>query len=155
MYPGEHAATTPDKPAVIMGSTGDAISYRQLDDAANRVSRVFRALGLAPGDHVAFCMENHPRYLEVVWGARYAGLVYTACSSRLTPAELSYIVNDCGARAYITSTAMADKSVAIIADTPGVALRLAIGGGVEGHERYEDAVEVQPTEPLEDRIDGT
>ena len=45
-----------------------------------------------PGDHVAFCMENHPRYLEVAWGCHYAGAIYTACSSRLTSGELSYIL---------------------------------------------------------------
>ena len=41
----------------------------------------------APGDHVAICMENHPRYLEVAWGCHYAGAVYTATSSRLTSHE--------------------------------------------------------------------
>ena len=42
-----------------------------------------------PGDHVALCMENHDRYLEVVWGCHYAGArVHGACSSRLTSGEL-------------------------------------------------------------------
>ena len=60
MFPGAHAATTPDKPAVIIGETGQVVTYRQLDAEANRVSHVFRSLGLQPGDHVAFCLENHP-----------------------------------------------------------------------------------------------
>ena len=64
-------------------------------------------------------MENHPRYLEIVWGAHYAGLVYTACRSRLTRRELAYIVNDCGARVFITSTYKADQAAEIVADTPG------------------------------------
>ena len=72
MYPGAHAATTPDKPAVIMGSTGEVMTFAQLDLAANRLARVFHELGLRPGDHVTFCMENHPRLLEVAWGCRYA-----------------------------------------------------------------------------------
>ena len=46
--------------------------------------QLLRAAGLRPGDHVAFCLENHPRYFEIVWGGHYAGLIYTACSSRLT-----------------------------------------------------------------------
>ena len=61
-------------------------------------AELLRAAGLQPGDHVAICMENHARYLEVVWGCHYAGLVYTARSSRLTSGELEYIINDCGAR---------------------------------------------------------
>lgn len=155
MYPGEHASRTPDKVAYVMATSGQEVTYRQLDDGANRLSQLLRAHGLRPGDHVALCLENHPRYLEVVWGARYAGLVYTACSTRLTPSELAYIVDDCGARAYITSTAMADASASIMEDTPAVELRLALGGGVPGHTAYEDAVDTQSAEPLPDRGDGT
>ena len=75
---------------------------------------------MQPGDHVAFCMENHPRYLEVAWGCHYAGAIYTACSSRLTSGELSYILNDCEAKVFITSKYKADQAAEIVADTPGV-----------------------------------
>ena len=68
MFPGAFAATTPDKPAYIMSSTGEAVTYAELDRRANQLSQLFRSMGLQPGDHVAFCMENHPRYLEVVPG---------------------------------------------------------------------------------------
>ena len=84
MYPGTHLASQPDKPAVVMAETGWTQTFAELDAAANRLSRVFRNAGFAPGDHVAVCMENHPRYLEVLWGCEYAGLIYTAASSRLT-----------------------------------------------------------------------
>ena len=79
-----------------MAESGWTQTFAELDAAANRLSRVFRAAGFQPGDHVAMCMENHPRYLEVLWGCESTGLIYTAASSRLTNDELSYIVNDCG-----------------------------------------------------------
>ena len=94
----------------------------------------------APGDHVAICMENHDRYFEVLWGCHYAGAVYTACSSRLTSSELRYIVNDCGAVVFITSTYKAEQAAEIIADTPAVALRLMLDGTIDGYESYEQAV---------------
>ncbi|MEY4373429.1 MAG: hypothetical protein RL219_2198, partial [Actinomycetota bacterium] len=103
MYPGAFLDVHPDKPAVIMGGSGFTQSFAQLDAAANRLSHLLRAAGVQPGDHVAICMENHDRYFEVVWGCHYAGAVYTACSSRLTSGELSYIINDCAARVFITS----------------------------------------------------
>ena len=92
MFPGTHAATTPDKAAVIMAETGQQLTYAELDAEANRLSRVFRAAGLQQGDHVAFCLENHPRFLSIMWGAHYAGLYYTAMSSRLTTDEMAYRV---------------------------------------------------------------
>ncbi len=155
MFPGAHAATTPDKAAVIMGETGAVTTYAELDAGANRLSQLLHAAGLRPGDHIAICMENHPRYLEVVWGCHYAGLVYTACSSRLTHAELAYIVNDCAARAFITSRTKAEQAAEILPETPDVELRLMLDGVIEGYQSYEDAVARQPAEPLPDRVAGT
>lgn len=154
-YPGATAALDPDRPAQIMASTGAVTTFRQLHEAANRLCRLLQAHGLQPGDHVAFCLENHPRYLELAWGACYAGLYYTACSSRLTEGELSYIINDCGAKAFITSASKADQAAAIVAGTPGVSLRLMLDGTVDGYEAYEDAVAAfEPTQP-EGLVEGT
>ena len=110
---------------------------------------------MQPGDHVAFCMENHPRYLEVAWGCHYAGAVYTACSSRLTSGELAYILNDCEAKVFITSKYKADQAAEIVADTPGVTLRLMLDGTIDGYEAYEPAVAAQSPEPMADLVAGT
>jgi long-chain acyl-CoA synthetase len=151
MFPGAFVATTPDKPALIMGSSGFTQTYAELDAAANRVSHLLRAAGLQPGDHVALCMENHDRYFEVLWGCHYAGVVYTACSSRLTSGELSYIINDCAAKVFITSKYKADQATEIIGATPNVALRLMLDGTVPGYESYEAAVDNQPGTALDEQ----
>ena len=84
MYPGTHAAATPDRPAVIMGGTGEVVTYRQLDDESNRLARLLYADGLRPGDHIAILVENHPSFLTIAWAALRSGLYYTAIS---TPAD--------------------------------------------------------------------
>jgi acyl-CoA synthetase (AMP-forming)/AMP-acid ligase II len=155
MFPGAHLETNGDKPALIMGGSGFTQTYAELDAAANRLSRLLRSAGLNPGDHIAICMENHDRYMEIIWGCHYAGLVYTAASSRLQSAELEYIINDCGARAYITSKYKADQAAEIVPTTLGVELRLMLDGTIDGYESYEAAVEAQSAEPLdEERIAG-
>ncbi len=155
MYPGAHLATYADKPALIMGGSGFTQTFAELDAAANRLSHLLRSAGLQPGDHVAICMENHDRYLEVVWGCHYAGLVYTCASSRLQSGELEYIVNDCGARVYITSKYKAEQAAEIVANTPVVELRLMLDGTIDGYESYESAVAAQSPEPLdEERVAG-
>ena len=50
-----------------------------------------------------------PRFFEICWGAQRSGLIYTAISSRLTAAEVDYIVNDCGAKLFVTSTYLAEQ----------------------------------------------
>ncbi len=154
MFPGAHAATTPDKPAVIIGGTGQVITYGDLDAEANQVSHVFRSLGLQPGDHIAFCLENHPRYFALAWGAHYAGLYYTAMSSRLTTDEMAYIVEDCGARAFVTSAHKRDQAADLAGRLDDVALYM-LDGTIDGYEPWEDALAAQPATALpEDRVEG-
>ncbi|MFT7647909.1 MAG: long-chain acyl-CoA synthetase [Candidatus Poriferisodalaceae bacterium] len=155
MYPGAFVATTPDKPAVIMGTGGQVITYAELDAAANRLSRVFAEAGLVPGDHVAFCLENHPQFLAVAWGAHYAGLIYTAMSSRLTTDEMAYIVENSGAQAFITSLYKREQAADLSDQMPAVVLRLMLDGTIDGYDSFEDTVAARSAEPLEDRIAGT
>ena len=155
MFPGAHAESTPDKPAVVMAATGRAITYRQLDEDANRASHLFRSLGLAVGEHVAFCLENHPRFLALAWGAHYAGLRYTAMSSRLTTEEMAYILDDSGARVFVTTMAKAVQAAELAGQTAGVEARYMMDGTVDGYAPWEEALAAQPAAPLdEERTEG-
>jgi len=150
-HPGHVAAHTPDKPAVIMAETGETMTYGELDDMANRLANWLRSVGLERGDHVAFCLENRIEFLAIVWGCHYAGLYYTAISSRLNDEELAYIVNNCGAGAFITSPHKASSAIDMIERTPDVRARLSVGGAVDGHADFGEAMVEQPTDPLPDR----
>jgi long-chain acyl-CoA synthetase len=154
LHPLHHARTTPDKPALVMADTGTVVTYRQLEDGANRVAQLFRALGLRSGDHIALMLENHPRYFEICWGAHRAGLIYTAMSTRLTEAEVSYIVNDCNAKAVIASQAMAKAVAHLGAACPGVQQWLMLDGAIAGWTGYEAAVAAQPAERIADELAG-
>ncbi|MEV5414329.1 AMP-binding protein [Thermopolyspora sp. NPDC052614] len=154
MYPGAIAAVTPDKPAIIMGGSGRVVTYRELDEESNRLAHVFRSAGLKPGDHVAFMLENHPLFLVVAWAAHRSGLYYTAISSRLRTDELAYIVDNCGARVFISSAALADVASSIAEATPKVELRLMLDGVAPGFASYEEAVAGQPVTPIADECQG-
>ena len=47
MYPGTYAAERPNVPAVIMAGSGETLTWRELDDASNRLAQLLRARGLA------------------------------------------------------------------------------------------------------------
>ncbi len=155
MYPGAHARTIPDHPAVIMARSGEVVTYRQLDERSNRLAHLLRDAGLQRGDSVALMVENHPRFHELLWGAQRAGLYYTAISTRLTAGEAAYIVNDCGARVYLTSAANREVAEALVAETPEVEVRLMFDGTAVGHESYEDRVAAYPVTPIADESEGT
>ncbi len=153
LFPGYWADLDPDRVAVVMEPSGETLTYGQLDDMANRLSNVFRGAGLEAGDHVAFCMENRLDYLAIMWGCHYAGLYYTAISSRLNTDEVAYIVDDCGARAFIASPYLNDVATGIIDATPNVETRLCVGGAIEGHDPLEAVLAEASAEPLSGRIE--
>jgi long-chain acyl-CoA synthetase len=154
MYPATHAKATPDKPAYIMASTGESVTYRQLDERSNRCAQLFRARGLRPGDCLALCLENHPRFFEIAWAAQRSGLYYTPISSRLTAPEVEYIVGDCNAQLFITSAYKRDVAAALTERMPRVQTRLMLDGTVPGYELYEEAVARHPAEPVPDELEG-
>jgi long-chain acyl-CoA synthetase len=148
VYPGTFADLTPDKPAVIMSDTGASMSYAELDERSTRLADVLHRAGLVPGDDVALLAENSLRTFEVIWAALRSGLYVTAINHHLLPDEVAYILDDCDAKALVVSY---DKgSISEAAPAPGVALRLAFGGPVPGHEDYEGALtaasSVRPTD---------
>jgi len=74
MHPSHHAKSHPDRAAYIMGSSGETVTYGQLEARSNQGAHLFRSLGLKAGDVIAILMENHPRFFEVAWAAQRAGL---------------------------------------------------------------------------------
>ncbi|WP_169946140.1 acyl-CoA synthetase [Microbispora sp. H11081] len=154
MHPGAIAAVTPDKPAVIMAGSGRVVTFRELDEESNRLAHLLRAAGLKPGDHIAFMLENHPLFLVIAWAAHRSGLYYTAISSRLQADELAYIVDNCGARVFISSARLAGVAGAVTGATPGVELRLMVDGVAEGFTSYEEAVAGWPATPVDDECQG-
>jgi len=155
MWPGFHAARTPDKPAIIMAESGETVTYAQLDAASNRLAHLLAQRGLGFGDHLALLMENTPWYFEVTWAAQRSGLVFTPINFHLTAEEASYIVADCDARAFVTTAAQAALAQELTAALPeAVTTRLVIGGALTGYERYEDAVAEYPPTPLAEELEG-
>ena len=154
MHPYIHAKERPDQPAYIMASSGEVITYRQLDERSNQLAHLFRSLGLKAGDHIAILMENHPRYFEVCWGAQRSGLIYTAMSTRLTVGEASYIIANCEAKALVTSKGMSTIAGELLSQTPGLQARLMVDGTTEGYDALEDRLTAFPTTPVADQQAG-
>ena len=154
MYPGTFAATTPDKPAVIMAGDGTVLTYAELDARSARLAQLLHASGLRPGDHVSIFMENNIRYFECFWAAARSGLYVTAINRYLQPDEAAYIIEDSGTRALFTSAAMADLAAPLPALTPNCEIFLSVDGVVDGFESYEEATAAYPAEPLADQPRG-
>ena len=92
-----HAHQTPDRAAIFNGTELHA-TYGQWAARSAGLARQMIASGLEPGDRILLFMRNHPRYLEVMWGAWWAGLVVVPANAKLHPREAEWIVGNAQAR---------------------------------------------------------
>ena len=98
-----HALQSASKPAILSGSRLHA-TYGDWAARSAGLAMRFREAGLAPGDRVLLFMRNHPRYLEVLWAAWWAGLVAVPVNAKLHTREVEWIVDNAQARwAFVTS----------------------------------------------------
>ena len=96
------ALVGPRRAAILEGSRPWASHGEWAARSAGLAQRL-RAAGLEPGARLVVFMRNHPRYLEILWGAWWAGLVVVPVNAKLHPAEVEWIVADAGARwAFVT-----------------------------------------------------
>jgi acyl-CoA synthetase (AMP-forming)/AMP-acid ligase II len=146
------ARAHPDAAAVIMGMSGEVVTYADLDARSNRLAHLLRTAGLAPGGHIAVLMDNNARYHEVTWAAQRSGLYYTAVNSHLRSGEVQYILDDCGATALVTSAAMADAVSSL--DLSAIPVRLVVGGALPGFDDFDGRVASYPATPIADESEG-
>jgi acyl-CoA synthetase (AMP-forming)/AMP-acid ligase II len=156
VYPGRHAIETPDKPAIIMATTGETVTFAEYERECNRFAHLLRAAGLGRGDHISILMENSPRMLEVEGGAERAGLYYTLVNGYLASDEVAYIVTNSRSRMLVSSVAKRDVAERAASDCPQLEHLLMVGlDRPSGRwEPYDDAVAGFPTEPIPDETMG-
>ena len=153
-HPGIHALARGDKPAVIMASSGAALTYQELENRSNQLAQLLHAHGLVPGDHIAVLLDNELTYLEVCWAAQRSGLYLTPINSHIMASEVGYITADCGARAVIASGALVKTLPGLESLLSSVEVRLAVGDTLAGFESYEQAIARYPETPIPDETEG-
>jgi len=89
-----HAATTPHNLALIDLASGRKFTYEHMHDRVAHVAGFLTEKGIKPGDRVAFLTLNTTDVMELVFGCWRIGAICLALNFRLTPPELSYILND-------------------------------------------------------------
>ena len=152
MVQAHWAAVQPDAPAVVSGS-GER-TFAQLNANANRLVRAWRARGVTAGDAVALMVSNRPEFAEVIAATQRSGLRVTPINWHLTADEAAYIVDDCQARVLVADARFAAVAAAAAAQAPGVTVRLAVGGGIDGFESYDTALAAHDGADIGDPVLG-
>jgi fatty-acyl-CoA synthase len=159
MHPYQHAAEHPDRLALVIADTGEKLTYRELDERSNRFAQLLRQMGLRPGDRLGVMLKNSLEFPVIYWGAQRAGLYCVMLSSHLKPDEASYILNDSGAKALVTSTEIGDTATALVSRRaeliPNVTTVLTAGDApLEAAPPLRAALAQMPAAPIPDQVSG-
>jgi len=150
----EQARATPDKPAFIMGASGEVVTFAELDAKANQIAQLLRASGIETGQHIAMMLKNCREFIEVVFGCSRAGVVFTPISTHLKNEETAYIINNCNARLFIASASLGDVATEAAEHAPELLRKFIVGGETAGFEDWQSAVASQPSDEISDQSLG-
>lgn len=142
----------PDRPAIVMASTGQIITHAEHEAGANRLAHALRRHGLGKGDHFALFMENNNKFLEICAAGERSGLYFTPINSYLTADELAYIIQNSQSQVLIVSKAKREIAAAALEQCPDISLQVMIDAGDDDplFKDYESFVKDESALPISD-----
>jgi long-chain acyl-CoA synthetase len=127
-------------------------TFRQINDAANKVVRLLRERGLKEGDAVALLCSNRAEFVEVLSGCLRGGYRLTPVNWHLNADEVEYIINDCDAKALFADTRYPSG---VSAKAPQLTLKVSIGDDADGFEPYTKLLAQFDGEDITDPVAGS
>ena len=115
----EHSATMfPEKTALV--TSKGRYSYGEINEMANRVANALIGEGLEKGDRIALFMENSLEAVICIFGILKAGCIFLPVNPTTKTEKLSYILNNCQARAILSAVEMARVIAPACNNTPSL-----------------------------------
>ena len=154
------AAVYGHKTAVVHNET--RYTYIQLHQRVNRLASALSRLGLGKGEKVAFLCPNIPPMLEAHFGVPLAGGVLVSINIRLSPREISYILNHSDSRVLFVDSEFAGIVEQIKGEIPNIKTIVNILDGaaekpLDGPDYEEFLLTGDPQPfpcPIEDELDN-
>jgi len=124
-----------DKPALIHPTSGRSVSYSELPAQVNRRASLLSQKGIVEGDRVCIYLVSSPEYVLWYFAIWRAGAVAVPLNNVLTEDEVSYMVQNSGARAVVTDMAGREVATGVGSSLSGKLVVL-----VEGTQEFADAL---------------
>lgn len=152
--------TRADKPYVVDGRTGEALTYGQIDAQADALARHLQAAGVEEGEVVTFQIPIWREFAVVMAACLKAGAVMHPVSMSFNERDLELVMNQVGSSAFIcpTRTRKGDhesQALALQVSVPSLKTVVVIGHGQKpesGLPAFEDIAgdsQARPRTPLE------
>jgi acyl-CoA synthetase (AMP-forming)/AMP-acid ligase II len=120
----------PDRPALIVPDTGQAMSYAQLATRTETLSRRLASLGVQRGDRVALALPNGPDIVLLLLAVTALGAAAAPLNPAYTESEFGFFLADIAPRLILipASGAAAAAAAAAAASITLIAVETAVDG---------------------------
>ncbi|WP_419196911.1 amino acid adenylation domain-containing protein, partial [Mycobacterium gordonae] len=100
-------ARTPE--AVAVSFEGRSMTYRELDEAANRVAHLLIDHGVGPGDVVALLLERSAQAIVAIIAVLKTGAAYLPVDAGMPSARIGFLLDDAAPVAAITTASLRSR----------------------------------------------
>jgi len=104
----KRAFLNPRREAYVDSSTGERLTYRELNERSNQLANQLRASGLQKGERVGLLLMNSAEFMEAYFALAKIGAVVVPLNWRLIADELEFILRDSGTKRLIYSHEFVD-----------------------------------------------
>ena len=139
-----NARRIPDRTAIVYEHLRP--TWRQLDERSNRIAHALIKLGVRPGDRVCYLLGNGVELVELYFGIAKTGAISAGILPRSVGREISYIVNDLGAKVLFVGP----EAAAVVNEIQGdlKSVDAVVGVGNDAFLSYEKLLaEASPLPP--------
>ena len=146
----------PAKPAILWNDA--ALSYRDLDEAANRLAHALIAAKPPRQAKVGMLSRNRPDYGIVFFGTAKSGCVLVNVSVLYAPDELAFVLDKVDVELLIFEDVFADKVAAVRDRLPRIKNYVAVGSSklgapvladfIAGHSSEEPGISLNEDDPF-------
>ena len=112
----------PDKPALVVGEY--RTSYAELEQLADQIATLLTRAGVQRGDRVVIMAESSVLTVAALFGTLKAGAVFSPINPSIKLDKLTYILNNCRAKAIITPANLLSVVAPAVDQAPSVAVNL-------------------------------
>lgn len=110
----KRADLAPDALAIREVTTGQEISYRELDFRSELFAQALERMGLVAGQRVGILSHNNAAFFEILFACGKAGVILVPLNWRLTPSELLPLLEDSAIDVLIHDNNTADLAQSLI-----------------------------------------
>jgi len=110
------AARWGEREALIVRHQNIRWTYRELDEAADRLAAGLLHLGLAPGDRVGIWAPNRYEWIVTQFASAKAGLILVTINPAYRTSELEYALNKVGCKALVLAPSFKTSDYAAMLD---------------------------------------